>query len=427
MNAAISVENLAKSYTIRHQRPQRYSALRDVLMDQARSFGRKLLLTRSRADSSAMIKEQFWALRDITFDVKEGERLGIVGRNGAGKSTLLKILSRITEPTTGRIVTRGRMASLLEVGTGFHPELTGRENIFLNGAILGMTRAEIRRKFDAIVEFAEIERFLDTPVKHYSSGMYVRLAFSVAAHLEPEVLLVDEVLAVGDAQFQRKCLGRMEEVGRSGRTIVFVSHNMATISSLCTRAIFLDKGKLAFAGAVSEAVQRYYASGGGALGGVAYSTRGVRIGDEYVQLCAAHVEGESNATTGEVLIQESVNIVISLEVKIEGGPYIPNLHFSTPDGGYAFMSLDNSRRIKKVGKYRLSCKIPGNFLNEGMYFVGIAVSSFEKGVTVHLFEESALSFNVVDPIDGVSSRAGWAGPIRGVVRPALEWNVDHLA
>ena len=254
MSTVITVENLGKKYTISHQQREEYSSLREVITNGAKSLGKKLFNPFHRTliphplgpsiGSSPLIAplEDFWALHDVSFEVKQGDRIGIIGRNGAGKSTLLKILSRITEPTNGRIRIKGRVASLLEVGTGFHPELTGRENIYLNGAILGMHRDEIRRKFDEIVDFAEIEKFLDTPVKRYSSGMYVRLAFAVAAHLEPEILIVDEVLAVGDAQFQKKCLGKLQEVGNEGRTVLFVSHNMQAIKQLCSRAILLRSG-----------------------------------------------------------------------------------------------------------------------------------------------------------------------------------------
>jgi lipopolysaccharide transport system ATP-binding protein len=259
---AIAVENLSKSYLIGHQASQRepYTALRDVIAREARNFACKGLdLIRGREIVQGDELEQFWALRDVSFEVKRGEVLGIVGRNGAGKSTLLKILSRITEPDRGRAVVRGRVASLLEVGTGFHAELTGRENIFLNGAILGMTRAEIRKKFDEIVAFAEVERFLDMPVKRYSSGMYVRLAFAVAAHLEPEILIVDEVLAVGDSEFQRKCLGKMHEVStKDGRTVLFVSHNMAAVESMCGSALLLVGGQSAAHGSTAKVVGEYH-------------------------------------------------------------------------------------------------------------------------------------------------------------------------
>ncbi len=264
----IQVEGLGKRYRLGQQSSQRYTALRDVLTEKAKGLFRVQSAKRKAngATSSALGSsplartEDLWALRDVSFSVRRGEVVGIIGRNGAGKSTLLKILSRITEPTEGRVRLRGRVASLLEVGTGFHPELTGRENIFLNGAILGMTKAEIKSKFDEIVAFAEIERFLDTPVKRYSSGMYVRLAFAVAAHLEPEILLVDEVLAVGDAEFQKKCLGKMQDVSRGGRTVLFVSHNMAAVQHLCLRAILLREGQLLLDGNTGEVIERYVSS-----------------------------------------------------------------------------------------------------------------------------------------------------------------------
>lgn len=259
-NTAIKVENLSKSYLVGHNaaKSERYTALRDVIARNARDLARK---TRDMIAGRPIIQgdsvEEFWALKDVSFEVKHGETLGIIGRNGAGKSTLLKILSRITEPTKGRITLNGRVASLLEVGTGFHPELSGRENIFLNGAILGMSRTEIQRKFDEIVAFAEVDNFLDTPVKRYSSGMYVRLAFAVAAHLEPEILVVDEVLAVGDAQFQKKCLGKMENVANEGRTVLFVSHNLTSIRALCNQAILLESGGVSCVGTTDLVLDRY--------------------------------------------------------------------------------------------------------------------------------------------------------------------------
>ncbi len=254
----IAAENLGKKYIIGHQQNERYNALRDVL---ARTFKNLVRSARDMIQGKALVAgdelEEFWALREINFAIRRGEVVGIIGRNGAGKSTLLKVLSRITEPSEGRVTLRGRVASLLEVGTGFHPELTGRENIFLNGAILGMTRAEIKQKFDEIVDFAGVEKFLDTPVKRYSSGMYVRLAFAVAAHLEPEILVVDEVLAVGDAEFQKKCLGKMKDVAGHGRTVLFVSHNMAAIQHLCDSAILLEKGTMIQKGYVQDVVAHY--------------------------------------------------------------------------------------------------------------------------------------------------------------------------
>ena len=255
-DTVIRVENLGKKYILSHQQEGhgKYKALRDVIADGVKSLGSRIKNPKSQTQNN---REEFWALQDVSFEIKGGDRVGIIGRNGAGKSTLLKILSRITEPTTGRISIKGRVASLLEVGTGFHPELTGRENIYLNGAILGMSRLEIKRKFDEIVAFAEVEKFLDTPVKKYSSGMYVRLAFAVAAHLEPEILVVDEVLAVGDAEFQKKCLGKMEEVGKEGRTVLFVSHSMRAISQLTNRCVLLCEGKVAYDGSTEDVVMLY--------------------------------------------------------------------------------------------------------------------------------------------------------------------------
>lgn len=261
MSTVISIENLGKKYTLRHQQRESYTALRDLMANGFASLGRKLLHPFQSSSSEIPPEEEFWALKDVSFEVKQGDRIGIIGRNGAGKSTLLKILSRITEPTTGRVRIKGRVASLLEVGTGFHPELTGRENIYLNGAILGMSRFDIKKKFDEIVDFAEIEKFLDTPVKRYSSGMYVRLAFAVAAHLEPEILVVDEVLAVGDAHFQKKCLGKMEKVSaKEGRTILFVSHNIGAINALCVNTLYLSMGEVVIFDKTSLVLQAYLGS-----------------------------------------------------------------------------------------------------------------------------------------------------------------------
>lgn len=253
-DTVITAEGLGKSYIIGHQQQEPYVALRDVISKSAKHWWSRL---RNPHHHTHANKEEFWALKDVSFKIKQGDRVGIIGRNGAGKSTLLKVLSRITEPTTGRVRIKGRVASLLEVGTGFHPELTGRENIFLNGAILGMNRAEVKKKFDEIVNFAEVEKFLDTPVKRYSSGMYVRLAFAVAAHLEPEILVVDEVLAVGDAQFQKKCLGKMDAVGKKGRTVLFVSHNMGAIQQLCSTSILLRDGAAQESGPTKKVIESY--------------------------------------------------------------------------------------------------------------------------------------------------------------------------
>jgi lipopolysaccharide transport system ATP-binding protein len=306
----IRVENLSKKYIIGQQKQERYTALRDVLANGAKSLGRQLMKPFGiRKPDPAF--EEFWALNDVSFEVKQGDRVAIIGRNGAGKSTLLKILSRITEPTIGRVAIKGRVASLLEVGTGFHPELSGRENIFLNGAILGMSRAEIKKKFDEIVAFAEVEKFLDTPVKRYSSGMYVRLAFAVAAHLEPEILVVDEVLAVGDAQFQQKCLGKMEAVGKQGRTVLFVSHNMAAVEKLCQRAVVLHQGNVRYIGTQTAAITHYLTSFSNSM--VALRDRTDRQGSGEVKVVGIEIRDEDGNVLEAVKSGQTIDIYLYFE------------------------------------------------------------------------------------------------------------------
>lgn len=429
MTTVILAEGLGKKYLISHQPKERYTALRDVLAARAKRLSKGILRPFSgSANAAAKTREEFWALKDLSFEVQEGDRVGIIGRNGAGKSTLLKILSRITDPSEGRVKIKGRVASLLEVGTGFHPELTGRENIYLNGAILGMSRAYIKRKFDEIVSFSEVEKFLDTPVKRYSSGMYVRLAFAVAAHLETEILVVDEVLAVGDAQFQKKCLGVMGDVGNSGRTLLFVSHNMATITSLCRKAILLESGRIKKIGPTSDVVMNYYTNEMISPALIDFSSAKRFVGDRHARLLSGAVRNSKREYSIEINISESVEIEMQYEV-IDGNDSIfePNFHFYTADGVCAFVSSDTARRSHKKGVYVARCHIPANFLNEGSYFVGLALTSFEKGVVVHFFERSALSFNVYDPIHGVPTRSDWAGPILGVVRPLLTWSTERLS
>ena len=417
----IRVENLSKKYIIGHQKPERYTALRDVIANGAKSLAEKLFQPHKNLDQS---HEEFWALKDVSFEIKQGDRVGIIGRNGAGKSTLLKILSRITEPTCGKISIKGRVASLLEVGTGFHPELTGRENVYLNGAILGMDRADIKRKFDEIVAFAEVEKFLDTPVKRYSSGMYVRLAFAVAAHLEPEILIVDEVLAVGDASFQKKCLGKMEDVSQNeGRTVIFVSHNMPTVTSLCHRCILLDKGKIRESGNTSEVIVEYYSTGQGSPAFIGFTER--KVGDEYVQFVSGQVENIMGKITPEIFINEDFKISIRYKI-LQNSIYrfIPNFHFYTADGVCAFISSIKESNILPVGEYISECNLPKNFLNEGAYFVGLAISSFESGIKVHFFEQNVISFNIKDSLEGTVARQhGYTGRIPGVVRPQLHWDL----
>jgi len=430
MNRVVKVENLSKKYVISHQAKERYTALRDVMANSFKTVGRKLLsLAQDRKlKTQNTSREEIWALKDISFEVNRGDKIGIIGRNGAGKTTILKILGRITEPSEGEIRLRGRVGSLLEVGTGFHPELTGRENIFLNGAILGMTRTQINKKFDEIVDFAEIEKFLDTPVKRYSSGMYVRLAFAVAAHLETEILLVDEVLAVGDARFQKKCLGKMEDVStKEGRTILFVSHNMGTITSLCDKTILLDTGQLIEYGKTSDVVLRYYSQGLASPASFESVSMGKLVGDDHASLISGAVVNRDSKTVSEVDIREP--LIITMRFKINrsaNNKYFPNFHFFSSDGTYAFVSSPRTQTIETadVGIYKAECMIPDNFLNEGTYFVGLALTSFGSGMTVHFYERNALSFNVRDPIENVPTRHHeYTGPIPGVVRPLLEWTV----
>lgn len=425
MSAAISIEGLGKSYLIRHEQGEHYLALRDVITDGARRLVRRALHPFAPSSPSST-KEVFWALRNIDVRIDEGERIGVIGRNGAGKSTLLKILSRITEPTEGVIKIRGRVSSLLEVGTGFHPELTGRENIFLNGTILGMSSKEIRRKFDEIVAFAEIERFLDTPVKRYSSGMYVRLAFSVAAHLEPDILIVDEVLAVGDAQFQRKCLGKMEEVTGQGRTVIFVSHNMTTVTSLCNRCLLLEQGRLLAAGDPAQVTAKYYQgglSGRGAEFVPSENTVGYR--NEVAVLLGARLVNESRVPIEFARTDQKIGIEMYYEVLDAGHRLVPNIHVLA-HGQYAFVSFAAEIVPPRIGRYLSLMWIPEHFLNEGLYVAGIALSTMDP-VRAHFHVPDAIMFNVVDDLAD-PSRHGYAHAIPGVIRPRLEWstleNVD---
>lgn len=373
-NIAIRVEHLSKQYQIGSLNGDRrfgYKSLRDTLADAFTSpFRRARALLRGQAYGASEMNETIWALKDVSFEVKRGEVVGIIGRNGAGKSTLLKILSRITEPTGGEVAIYGRIGSLLEVGTGFHPELTGRENIYLNGAILGMRRAEIKRQFDEIVAFAEVEKFIDTPVKHYSSGMYLRLAFAVAAHLEPEILLVDEVLAVGDAQFQKKCLGKMGDVAEQGRTVLFVSHNMAAIRTLCQRGILLNAGQVAHDGDISLSLLKYMdhaASGSGSiLDRVTYCHPDVQLeritlngfgGDEY------HLSSETQTLTIEVVGRLARPMRLEVEACIYDLYEMPLAFFSPghergqseirPSGAFRFVCLMEWPKIMR-GDYYLT-------------------------------------------------------------------------
>jgi lipopolysaccharide transport system ATP-binding protein len=420
MSIALSASNLSKRYQISHEGSRGYHTLRDELTS---TFAR--LAGGSRHASTKI--EEFWAVRDVTFEVKTGERMGIIGRNGAGKSTLLKMLSKVVEPTTGRIEIRGRLSSLLEVGTGFHPELTGKENVFLNGAILGMAREETLRKFDEIVEFSGVDRFIDMPVKHYSSGMYTRLAFAVAANLEPDVLLIDEVLAVGDLAFQQKCLGKIESISNSGRTVLFVSHNLASVSSLCTSAILMDAGRITAKGDVSEVLMKYYKEGSSSPSSFDFSDQARHVGSEHARLMAGKVLDQRGTAAIEVLISESLSVEMEFEVMSSSeGPFVPNFYFTTAEGTTAFVSVETTRSAISPGRYRARCQVPGGLLNEGAYFVGFGLTSFSGGVTVHFFEPGAVSFNVRDPIEGTASRGDWAGSMPGTVRPNLAWQMERI-
>jgi len=425
-DVVIRAEGLAKKYAIRHQR-ERYTALRDVMARGARSLWR---LAADMACGRAIViggtVEEFWALKDVSFEVKRGDVLGVIGRNGAGKSTLLKILSRITEPSAGRVTIKGRVASLLEIGTGFHPELTGRENIYLNGAILGMTRSEIRRKFDEIIAFAEIEKFLDTPVKRYSSGMYVRLAFAVAAHLEPEILVVDEVLAVGDAEFQKKCLGKLSEVAGEGRTVLFVSHNMGAVRALCKRALLLDSGKVIVEGPVGQVITSYLTQigmdnfqGGGQIfwdsnsapGCEETRVRGLRLMDDTGEVRAVY---EPNEPIG-------VEIYYEVMQPLRGARL--NLHVLTQEGDAAFSLTDHDARPQpeSPGIYRSTCTIPGGLLNRRAYTLEL---SFDlPGTCVLIPRAPYLCFSISGAGNqGSTFPEDWPG----VICPKVAFRVERI-
>lgn len=424
MDAVIYVENLAKQYVI-GQHHEQYATLRDLMADGLRRFSRRLthpFSTHERRDDT----ELFWALQDINFQVRQGERIGIIGRNGAGKSTLLKILSRITEPTSGRVAIKGRVSSLLEVGTGFHPQLTGRENIFLNGAILGMSNSEIRRKFDEIVEFAEIEKFLDTPVKRYSSGMYVRLAFAVAAHLDPEILLLDEVLAVGDNQFQKKCLGKMEDVStKEGRTILIVSHNMGTLKSLCTRAIVLKKGCVDFDGNAMAAVAHYSMREAINSAVVRWDVADApSIPSGFLVEVGILNDGRNTGT--DLSTEQTIQIYVVFQVTRESRVGTSVL-LKNEEGMLVLVSISNHEplwhgKVRPKGLYRSICEIPANFLADGRY--NVSVPFWEGHYTAGIVEEDVLSFYAHER--GLV-RGDLPYEMRGgVVRPLLNWTSEYL-
>lgn len=419
MTIAIRVENISKKYKI-GAAPGKFQY--EMLRDQIVALPKKLF-KRPEAETNFI-----WALKDVSFELEEGKVLGIIGRNGAGKSTLLKVLSRVTEPTTGFVTVRGRVGSLLEVGTGFHPELTGRDNIYLNGAILGMKRAEIESKFDEIVDFSEVEQFIDTPVKRYSSGMYLRLAFAVAAHLEPEILVVDEVLAVGDAEFQRKCLGKMNDVAAQGRTVLFVSHNMSAILRLTQDAIVMQKGRMVMRASTNDAVDYYLASG--------QSQAGERLWDasETTNAAAPFTPISLRLMDSKGKVIDSARSVEELTIEMTYNLSAPitglrvGMYLSTIRGEYVFTSFDvddaqmyEKHSVRQTGTYVSRCTIPGDLLNEGRYIIGVNASTF--GIKRYFMDENAISFSV-DP--SAAPGMQWAEQRNGPLRPRLNWTIETI-
>ena len=451
---AIRVECLGKKYFLRHQQSsgRRYVALRDVLAEKARAPFRKLFSSFKSQPSALppqvsglkpqvsplppqvsglksqvsplppqVSEEEFWALRNVSFEIKQGEAVGIIGRNGAGKSTLLKLLSRITEPTTGRIELDGRVASLLEVGTGFHPELTGRENIYLNGAILGMLRAEITRKFDEIVAFAEVEKFLDTPVKHYSSGMYMRLAFAVAAHLEPDILVVDEVLAVGDVEFQTKCLGKMEEVSKGGRTVLFVSHNLSVVTTLCSRAILLERGSVALIGDAPSVAEHYLKHGKASA-----DTSGFNglIEDKYAKIYSTYAH-QAGMSLGSFENHLPITLGIDMELRADIAGLIVQVRVLGNDGRRLILSnFDDATPeppgIFKRGRYLFECTIPPDTLSRGSFRAAFWVGLHNRHSVVDDFGQIALQ---VENTAGIGRWYHAGGDHDNVLRPRLPWQI----
>ncbi len=421
----IQVEQLSKRYTL-GARVEQDHGLRHRLEDAIRSPWQWLRGVR-RVQAPP---EDFWALRDISIEVKRGEVIGIIGRNGAGKSTLLKLLSRITEPTSGRVRIRGRVASLLEVGTGFHPELSGRENVYLNGAILGMARSEIRRKFDEIVAFADIEKFLDTPVKRYSSGMYVRLAFAVAAHLEPEILVVDEVLAVGDSEFQKKCLNRMGDVAQAGRTVLFVSHNMQAVTRLCSRCVLLHRGEVKMDGPSKQVANAYLKTDATTSASREWPTLKEAPGDSAGRLCAVRVRSRSGALVDSIDVRHEVGIELEFEVLEPGHLFFPHFGLRNEDGTLLFVGVDVDPewrgRKRPPGRYISTGWIPGNLLAEGLVSV-LAVVMTLRPETVRALVEDAVAFRVIDCLTAQdTSRGDYDRPLPGILRPMLQWTTTFV-
>lgn len=414
----VKIQNVSKKYRIGGLHPG-YMTFREMIGDL---FAAPLRRLRNGGDSH----QELWALTDVNLEVRQGEPIGIIGHNGAGKSTLLKILSRITKPTRGQVEILGRIGSLLEVGTGFHPDLTGRENVYLNGAILGMRRAEIDRKFDEIVAFAELEKFIETPVKFYSSGMYVRLAFSVAAHLEPEILIMDEVLAVGDAAFQQKCLDKMHSIRQRGHTIFFVSHNMPAVTRLCKRVILLEGGRVRADGEPHSVVNEYISSTRESGAAREWVDGAEAPGDSVVRLRSVRVCNERGETTAAIDVRRPLRIEVTYDVLDAGHVLLPTLELYNEHGTEVFSTHDTGevwrRRERPIGRYISSVIIPGNLLAEGSLTAHVSVMSHFPATILHARETNAVAFQVIDSQQGDTARGDYLGPMPGVVRPLLQWD-----
>lgn len=427
----IQAEGLSKKYLIGHQQERGSTTFREMLTGGVKNTLQKTRqLFAGEQIMEADSVEEFWALRDLNFEIKRGDRVGIIGRNGAGKSTLLKILSRITEPTKGQLRIRGRVASLLEVGTGFHAELSGRENIFLNGAILGMSRQEIKAKFDEIVDFAGVEKFLDTPVKRYSSGMYVRLAFAVAAHLEPEILIVDEVLAVGDAEFQKKCLGKMEEVSAGGeRTVLFVSHNMESIQALCNAVVWLDQGEIKDFGQKDTIISNYLSTHNPILDHHKIWSFEHAPGSDSVKLLSCKMIDRNMNPKRLFNPEEAIGVCLEYEVYQEGKVIWNGFNLYNDSGVNLFDSHSSSIQEYKVphkkGRYEAIGWIYPNLLNEGDHIVGVALFNHQSGET-HCHVKEALTFSVIDGLEPLIPKGYMGSPFPGVVRPYIQWQINHF-
>jgi lipopolysaccharide transport system ATP-binding protein len=427
---AIRAVNIGKRYQIGSTTGESYRMLRDSIVDVVRvPWQRARSLLRGEASAAADLTQTIWALQDISFEVKPGEVVGIIGRNGAGKSTLLKILSRITQPSKGYADIYGRVGSLLEVGTGFHDELTGRENVFLNGAILGMSRREIVAKFDEIVDFSGVEQFVETPVKHYSSGMRLRLAFAVAAHLEPEILIIDEVLAVGDAAFQRKCLDKMQDVSEHGRTVLFVSHNMSAITRLCDRTILLDGGCVLEDGPSHQVVSAYLNSGLGTTAAREWPNRALAPGDSAIRFRALRVRTRNDEISDAVDIRLPLTLEVEYEICEPQKVWMLYFTLRNEEGEAIFCTIDTDERWRgqprPTGRYVSRAIVPGNFLAEGTVFVTLAARSINPTI-LRAKVTDEIAFQVIDRLEGGSARVDFAGDLVGIVRPYLEWNTERL-